>query len=485
MAKTPSDAEFSTWLTPAAALERLPSGWGFRAKGDAIMTRIQDGSLVALARSVSVQNRGEATKHYAKTAITPDLWCDPFRCRDRAFWTTGDITFDDEPPMDVMIRWDKEPGDDEAHRIITFKDMRIEPGSFAREFAGHLKPAEPEPEPRSERKDTPRIAPTAAEFATWLSPPDALASLDSDWNFETKKNWILKRLATGEVKAATQKGLIHPPMWGQRWHWFGSDFWQTGDLTFFDGPEDRFGRPITGVPCTKIEMHGVRFDPAGFPAKSAPTTLYLPPAPSAEEFEQWWFPCHAVDSFLPLGDDQAREAVRSLLSAGAVRAAAEKLILDDQVLGLSCIPREVWTAVRDERFWSTDFFKIQFGKTSLTAFGVKLDPDAICEHAPPRPPPRLPTPPMSISETMKGLDALAGTDASSAPAPPPETKRLSDGRLTEWAKLFFAAHPRATEKEAQRSLGTMFPNNTVSRARLRAVMPPRQRGRPLKTKQEN
>jgi hypothetical protein len=316
--------------------------------------------------------------------------------------------------MDVMIRWDAEPGDDEAHRIITFKDMRIEPGSFAREFAGYLKPAEPEPAPPSERKDVPSVNPTAAEFANWLTPPDALGSLDSTWSLDTKKNWILRRLASGEVKAATAKGVIHYPMWGARWHWFGNDFWQTGDLTFFDGPPDHFGRPILGVPCQKIEMRGLRFDPAGFPSAVETKTGGHPQTTGEEvqstghiskgarqieaaEFETWLRPVAVLALFEGTNFHGAAKAVQEALIAKQVVAAAETLALEGATIHRAPVPASLWVGwygQNDTRFWVTaDHVRLMADRHGvidpdrrIELFGVRFEPKGIEALLPERPP---------------------------------------------------------------------------------------------------
>lgn len=513
MAEAPSDAEFLKWLSPGAASQRLPADWPVQTKRDVIMRRIRDGSLVALARSAKIRD-DRGTRVVKLSQIDRRVWGDDWVSEDRDFWTAGDIEFWIPRPTDILFHagLDRQPEDERPPPKAIFKEVRIEPASFARAFAGHLPSEELVPAPASKPESPPTDALTAAEFAGWLSPKSALAAVPGDVDEAQRKAWITRRLREGQIVAAAERmtltdingpreasyATIKRHFW-RSWRELG-DWFASGDLDVTDAPEsDSAGKPISRDALTKYryddQKHevsrysvalflGVRVDPAGFPAKPAPATIYLPPPPSPEEFEQWWLPCNAIDSFLPLGEDQAKEAVRSFLTAGVIRAAAEKLILDDKVLGLTGIPKEVWPEVRGEKFWSTDFFKIRFGKTSLTAFGVKLDPDAICEHAPARPPPR---PPIDKSDLLEALDPPPRPDASAqaALAPPPETKRLSDGRLTEWAKLFFASQPRATEKEARQSLTIMFPNNSVSRARLRAVMPPRQRGRPLKTKEEN
>lgn len=117
--------------------------------------------------------------------------------------------------------------------------------------------------------------PTEDEFSGWLSPPEAMARLDQTWNSDAKQGWILRRLASGEVRAASNGAVIPQQMWKRPWHWHG-DLWQTGDVTFFDGPSDIFDRPVPGTRCAKIDTNGLKFDPHGFPPPSAMPAISRP-----------------------------------------------------------------------------------------------------------------------------------------------------------------------------------------------------------------
>lgn len=316
---------------------------------------------------------------------------------------------------------------------------------------------------------------TEDEFARWLPPPDALARLDASWSFQTKIDWIMSRLRSGRLKAAVEDGevkdqlgtrpisreVIPARLWKKPWNWIGPTFWQTGDLMFFSAPADIFGRPIPGIRGDELTYQGVRFDPACLPAAKPETYNPIGP-PTAAEFEEWLRPSDVVNHYYQEEHDDPKAKARavSMLCDGFLQAAAGQLVINGNDLGLALIPRQMWEAIKRTDVWSTGHFRLAAKDQSISGYVVRVDPRI---RTLPRPEPRKP------SKTAK----------------PTETKRLSDGRLTEWAKLFFGAKPTATEKEARQSLATMFPDNSVSRARLRAVMPPRQRGRPLKAKEEN
>ena len=66
-----------------------------------------------------------------------------------------------------------------------------------------------------------------------------------------------------------------------------------------------------------------------------------------------------------------------------------------------------------------------------------------------------------------------------------QTKRpVSDKLLESWAALFNDAYPAASEAKARQSFEGMFPDKSVTRDRLRRVLPDRQPGRPRKIKEK-
>ena len=101
----------------------------------------------------------------------------------------------------------------------------------------------------------------------------------------------------------------------------------------------------------------------------------------------------------------------------------------------------------------SDFFE-----AVLSAYGVRIDRD-IRSSSPPPP-------------------------AHQASNPPPFSDKppLPDATLEKWGEAFRAGNPNATEAIARSAITSTFPANYVSRDRLRRILPPRQRGRPLKNK---
>lgn len=132
-------AEFQHWLAPAAALARLPANWTERQRCDAILHRMKNGSLLVVARSfVGIDAEGRKSQGF--TILEPAMWSDPWRPRDRDFWTTGDIEFDNDPGIDIMYRVNlyDEPRHDGPTIVVYFSDVRLHPESFERAFEGQL-----------------------------------------------------------------------------------------------------------------------------------------------------------------------------------------------------------------------------------------------------------------------------------------------------------------------------------------------------------
>lgn len=132
-------AEFQHWLTPAAALSRLSAGWTERQRCDAILHRMKNGSLLVVARSfVGIDAEGRKSQGF--TILEPAMWSDPWRPRDRDFWTTGNIEFDNDPGIDIMYRVNLygEPPNDGPTIVVYFSDVRFHPETFEFAFEGQL-----------------------------------------------------------------------------------------------------------------------------------------------------------------------------------------------------------------------------------------------------------------------------------------------------------------------------------------------------------
>jgi hypothetical protein len=182
--------------------------------------------------------------------------------------------------------------------------------------------------------------------------------------------------------------------------------------------------------------------------------------PSPEEFADWLEPSDVIEWYHQQGEADPRGLVASMLSDGLLQAAAAQLIIHGKDVGLALIPRELWPAIAATQpdVWHTGRFRLASMKVAaiskgVSGYGVRID------------------------RNIRTLPRPART------AEPPEPQRpqkqpLSETRLRAWAELFFAAHRDATEAESRQSLNVLFPDNTITRARLRALLPSRERGRP-------
>lgn len=131
--------DLEQWLKPADALARLPASWDDRAKRTAIVRRICDSSIRLVARSGVVKDLRGA-RQLGLTIIDPVLWSHPWNARDRDFWLLGDISFDNAPPPQVVfvVSLDDPPDREAQIATASYKDARLEPDAFEREFAGYL-----------------------------------------------------------------------------------------------------------------------------------------------------------------------------------------------------------------------------------------------------------------------------------------------------------------------------------------------------------
>lgn len=179
---------------------------------------------------------------------------------------------------------------------------------------------------------------------------------------------------------------------------------------------------------------------------------------TAEAFADWLPPSDVVNWYYQqgLGDDEAEARVAAMLRDGLLRAAATQLVVDGRDLGLTLLERGLWERAIHARFWSTGRFRLRQGNQVISAYDVRIDRDVQT------------LPPVQS-------DAPAETVLSGAKQP------LSEARLRAWAELFNAAQPVGTEATARASLGKLFPDSSVSRERLRGVLPDRRRGRPYRS----
>jgi hypothetical protein len=114
--------------------------------------------------------------------------------------------------------------------------------------------------------------PTAAEFAEWLTPAEALARFHPGRDEAERKRGIIRRLGNGQLRAAGygEGGLVC--ILAARWRdWNISDgsLWTIGDVSFSRGGRP-FDAPILFVegreynpppPLEAVSFVGVRLDP--------------------------------------------------------------------------------------------------------------------------------------------------------------------------------------------------------------------------------
>ncbi len=125
-----------------------------------------------------------------------------------------------------------------------------------------------------------------AEIASWLRPNEALELLPPDWDLTRKRRLILRRLASGDIKAYAAKAefwdrggrkrqrlvAIAQHLWSPPWQVYDHDFWAAGDVSFDDDkPPQLFYVVRTDElhdepegPTRGADFTGVRFDPASF-----------------------------------------------------------------------------------------------------------------------------------------------------------------------------------------------------------------------------
>lgn len=191
-------------------------------------------------------------------------------------------------------------------------------------------------------------------------------------------------------------------------------------------------------------------------------------------FEDWLTPAQALD-LLPLDDwgrGHCTNAIITNLKIEAVQAVARFGLLasgDPRSVQFHPIPGEYWDDglwVRgSEALWVTG--QVSFHQGSKLGEMLGRYPDEWIEHV--------------FSDVRFDPAQFASAfDLSGAQRLDDEEAPLSDRALDGWADLFRQVYPNGSEALARRSLEGMFPGKTVSRDRLRRILPPIRRGRPLK-----
>lgn len=182
---------------------------------------------------------------------------------------------------------------------------------------------------------------------------------------------------------------------------------------------------------------------------------------SAEAFEDWLPPNEIIDHYIRERDPDPKGRAIAMLCDGLLRAAAAQLIVNGKDLGMALIPPELWEYIQRSDVWTTGRFRLAFkldGKPwSASGYDVRVDRD---------------------------IQALPARDLATGDIAPPSSaakKPLPEKRFKAWLDLFLAANAQPTEDAARASLNALFPDNTVTRERLRDALPSRPKGRPGKS----
>lgn len=115
------------------------------------------------------------------------------------------------------------------------------------------------------------------EFATWLTPGDALARMGKAEEEQRNRRLLLTHLFMDEVRAIAASAFIRrgpleerkqlfpilPGLWSQQWARDDADFWQAGQIRFWITEQRDFGRQrVVRASAQEVVATGVRLNPA-------------------------------------------------------------------------------------------------------------------------------------------------------------------------------------------------------------------------------
>lgn len=118
--------------------------------------------------------------------------------------------------------------------------------------------------------------------------------------------------------------------------------------------------------------------------------------------------------------------------------------------------------LRSTENWIAGDFGVHISSTNVLVFGVQFCREQV--------------------EEIIATAQLEIMNESSLPQRQKPSKPLPSAWLDQWANLFTAANPSASESIARIAVDAMFPSHHVTRTELRRVLPQRPKGRPLKPK---
>lgn len=197
------------------------------------------------------------------------------------------------------------------------------------------------------------------------------------------------------------------------------------------------------------------------------------------QFGAWLTPAHALQKLPGSWSLETKTSwIKGRLDSGLIVAAASAFRtngMPEAERNLAEIPAPMWkdwSGYCYHDFWKTG--EIELSRRDRTGYGgtflgqfhdVRFEPyefDSLTLlHA-------------TIDSSPSNSDEADASEAERVKLP------LSDSLLKQWADLFNAANPGASERRARQAVDAMFPDKHVTRTRLRRVLPDRPQGRPLK-----
>jgi hypothetical protein len=200
---------------------------------------------------------------------------------------------------------------------------------------------------------------------------------------------------------------------------------------------------------------------------------------TAKDLEGWYAPqqVRELAEKSGLSEQAAVETVWGLVTGGLIRCVAThwSALSPDNKITPRKDPVEIasnnWPGITDDSrydFWSGRLqiryledtsFAHRSRFTTISLFGIKLDPAHVHEH--------FPKPNHTIVAAVQKIDRKGW------PQPSPV-------HLEAWFKVFRAAYPKGSEDDAIESAEGMFRDKWIVRKRIRDLMGPGKMGRPSK-----
>ena len=208
---------------------------------------------------------------------------------------------------------------------------------------------------------------------------------------------------------------------------------------------------------------------------------------TADELAKWMLPKAALDlTEAAMGSrHRAADAIVKRLVGGLIPTAVALAVQKDfgretSRLPNHKIPHAHWSHLsgypQDQDFWSSADAELWHSNNRLVLYyGLRFEPD-------------------SVKNWIASLGSESRVSAQAAPAlsspkigPDQLAPALPQALLKAWFDLFKRTYKdtEITEAKAMQSVLGMFPDHSVTRKRVRALLPERRRGRPVKDGDES